>query len=161
MPIYRYAIILLIFLAGCGGGGGGEGVASPDSTILISPSEITYEPYRGTDLPVVLGPKRLTVTVNNASGNPVRDATVTMYYAGDGSMISSNKNGDYLQYEFEPYVAKTDDFGNVYLYIIRGGTDRVGEVSDGFEAFSGQAYGNIVTTWTCEDTNTSTEFVCD
>lgn len=163
MRILPYGAMFLAVLAGgCGSGSGdGGGVAPPNSTIAIVPTEINYQPYFGTALPLVLGPDFITVTVNNASGNPIRGASVTIFHAGDNSIIKSDRAGNFLGFQTEPHVDTTDDFGNVYLYVLTPASDTLGDSSEPFEAFSGGAYNTINVNMTCVDANTSSPLTCN
>lgn len=152
MPIT--ACLLAALLAGCGSDKGG-GVAPSDSTIQINPSEKEYT-YTGQDTGLV-AETPITVTVLNRNGNPLRNTEVRMYHFGDGSLASYPDRTP----QAEPYIAKTDDFGNVSLFIYTPLFNIVGSTEEDFEVFSGSAYANIPITMTCTDTNTTTADICD
>lgn len=169
MKLAQYVVILVTaaLVAGCGSDKG-DGVAPSGSTIQILPTEINYQPYLGTQVTpaptITLGPDFVTVTVLNSSGHPVRGASVIMFHRdGDStnSIVSSNKNGDFLALQPEPYVGETDDFGSVYLYLFTTPSNVAGESAAVFEAFTGNAFTEMTVTMTCLDENTATENVCD
>ena len=93
-------------------------------------------------------------------GNPIRGAKVEIFNAGANTIIASNSVGAVGSLQAEPYVATTDDFGNVYLYILVPGTDTVGSVVYDFGAFSGAAFTKMTVTVSCTDSNTATP-ACD
>lgn len=154
MRTNRWAVVLAIALlvAGCGGSDEGGGAAQHNSSIIISPSGIDHT-YDGTDAGYFTDP--LTVTVVSEAGNPLRGAEVRMY-SWSGTIL--DLNGVVQPY---PYVAKTDDFGNISFYVYTPLIYNVGTTNTDFEAFSGSAYNTIDITMTCTDINTSTTNVCD
>jgi hypothetical protein len=160
--MYRYAVILCAtaLIAGCGGDKGSD-VGPTASTIQILPTATDFLPYRGTAIPALVGPKFVTVTVFNSFGSPIRGASVVLFNAGTNTMVSSDKTGSFGSPQNDPYVANTDDFGNIYLYIFAPGHNFVGTRTYDFEAFSGSQRGQMPVSVTCEDTNTATTDVCD
>ncbi|OGI65995.1 MAG: hypothetical protein A2W18_13495 [Candidatus Muproteobacteria bacterium RBG_16_60_9] len=163
MWMNRYAVVLfaVALVAGCGSDKG-SGVGPTASTIQILPTATDFLPYLGNAIPAFRGPRFVTVTVFNSSGNPVRGASVTMFNAGRADfMQSSDSVGSFGTFQPDPYVATTDDFGNVYLYIFAPGHSFVGARVYDFEAFSGSARAEMPVSVTCTDTNTATTLVCD
>ena len=160
------ALLLTIFIAGCGSDKG-EGVAPSGSTIVIFPSAINFSytgsflTTNGISVPFFIGQSFVTVTVFSASGNPVKGASVTIFNAGSGTILNSDRVGTVGSLQAEPYVATTDDFGNAYVYILVPGTDAVSAASYDFGAFSGSAFTKMTVTVTCTDSNTATATVCD
>ena len=162
MRTIRWAVLLAtVSVAGCGGGDDGGDVAPVNSTIETDPVSWTYEPYNGNDIPLVLGPKFVAVTVRNENGGPVRGTKVTMFHSGDFSIMNSDADGNYRDFQLEPYVATTDDFGHVYVYLWTSPSNIVGSSRNDFEAYSGSAYEVMSISMTCNDVNTTTTEVCD
>lgn len=169
MGINQYAVIFLtaLLVVGCGSDKG-SGVGPTGSAIQIQPASVTYQSYFGS-----LGggsgfqiPEFVTVTVLNSSGNPVKGAVVSMFndataITGVDSMQSSDKNGTFGTFQPNPYVAKTDDFGNVYLYVYAFGGTNLGDNSYDFKAFSGGAFTPMTLKLTCIDSDTSTPLTCN
>lgn len=91
----------------------------------------------------------------------MRGATVTMYHAGDNSMISADSDGNYRNFELEPYITTTDDFGKIYLYVLTPASSALGTSSQPFQAFSGSAYNTINVNMTCVDSDTFTTLTCN
>lgn len=154
MRTHRYgAMFLAVFLAACGSDKG-EGVAQPNSTIQINPPGKEYT-YTGSDSG--FAETALTVTVLNENGNPLKNAEVRMFHFGDYTLATYPDR----VLQTEPYIAKTDDFGNISLYIYTPLFKNIGSTEEDFEVFSGSAYNNIMITMTCTDINTTTTTVCD
>lgn len=84
-----------------------------------------------------------------------------MYHEGNNSMISADSDGNYLNFELEPYIATTDDFGKIYLYVVTTASDALGNSSQPFQAFSGGAYNTINVNMTCVDSDTVTSLTCN
>lgn len=155
-----YAVIVLTtaLVVGCGSEKG-AGVGPTGSHIVIAPSAIGYT-YPGSAIPGLLGPTFVTVSLLNASNNPVRGASVTLFNGGD-TIAPSDRTGTVGSFQFSPFVGTTDDFGNVYIYVTTTATTTIGASSYDFEAFSGGAFTTMTITTTCTDTNTATATVCD
>lgn len=167
MTKYWYAAVFIAALtAGCGSDEG-EGGAGSNSTIQINPPSIdwTYTGSSFTGLAAnqtyLLDPSFVTVKVLNSSGVPVRGASVLMQHDGDNTMQASDRNGSFLAFQPDPYVATTDDFGNVYVWIRTPASRAVGASVVGFSAFSGSAYQTIDITMTCTDVTTTSATLCD
>lgn len=160
------AVFIAALVAGCGSDEG-EGGAGPNSTIQINPPSIDWT-YTGssfsglaTNETYLLEPKFVTVRVLNGSGAPVRGASVLMQHGGANTMQASDRNGSFLAFQPDPYVATTDDFGNVYVWIRTPASRAVGAAVLGFSASSGSAYQTIDVTMTCTDVNTTSTTLCD
>lgn len=165
MTKYQFGLIFLAALvSGCGNSDGG-GVAPPDSSIQILPTSTDYT-YTGPSVATspILGPNFVTVIVNNSSGNPVRGATVTMMHGDNiNDVRASDRTGGFGNFQLpgNPYVATTDDFGSVYVYLYTPKQGLVGAYTSSFEAFSGSGYQKFDVNMTCIDINTATTPQCD
>lgn len=152
------AILIAGLLAGCGSSEG-EGVAQPNSTIQIAPAAVDRT-YSGNNIALINAAGGfedfVTVTVLNASGNPLRDTEVRMFHLGPGSMANTSR-----VLQNEPYVVRTDDFGNISLFIYTPAVDTVDEFATDFSAFSGSAFQRMTVTLTCIDTDTTTADTCN
>lgn len=160
MKQYIVGLLAAALVASCGSDNGG-GVGPTGSAIQIVPSSVAFNSYRGNAIPPTQGPERVVVTVLNSLGNPVRNAIVSLYNAGNGTIRSSDRLGTYLDFQADPYVTTTDDFGNVYIYIYAPTHDFIGTRTYDFEAYSGAAYATMPISVTCDDTNTATADICD
>ncbi len=160
------ALLLAIFVASCGSDKG-EGAAPTGSTITIFPSGVSFSytgaflTSNGITVPFFIGSSFVTVTVFNASGNPIKGASVNIFNAGSGTILNSDRIGTIGSQQAEPYVTTTDDFGNAYVYILVPGSNAIGAVTYDFRAFSGSAFTPMTVTVTCTDSNTVSTAVCD